>query len=233
MVTQCPSALSQPSAPSMRCWSGGDLSWLPRRRVFRAEFTGPGFPAARQDLEPLSAFYSLKLWTVKAGSLLPSLSNVPVGGCVCKGGSLPGAWAWRAPVAGVLAAPWCHTAASVLRGGRGSGLIQVSWRAPGQSGAQGQAGGLGAAFWTQIFLTFSPVDWWWFFVFFCCCWAWRHWVLFMPSSEKLVIVKCKFFPFSASFPPCPFTSWTKSPGLIWRWWIPQRGNFTAGSRCPF
>lgn len=31
-VGQCPSALSQPSAPSICCWSGGDLSRLPRPR---------------------------------------------------------------------------------------------------------------------------------------------------------------------------------------------------------
>lgn len=45
-VAQCPSALSQPSAPSTRCWSGGHLSRLPRPQSFQIQVYRPWLPCS-------------------------------------------------------------------------------------------------------------------------------------------------------------------------------------------
>lgn len=45
-VAQCPSALSQPSAPSTHCWSGGHLSRLPRPQSFQSQIYRPWLPCS-------------------------------------------------------------------------------------------------------------------------------------------------------------------------------------------
>ena len=200
--------------------------------VFRAEFTGPGF--LWRIAITWSPFQPFILWSFELSK--QDASHPPSVTSQTEAVELKAAVYWeRMPgeclVTEVLRAPWCHVAAPVLRGGWGGGLTQVSSTAQGQSGAQGQACGLTHRLLNSDLSDFLPsglVRVLGFFFLSMKPLSTLHAILWKTGDHEMWI-----FPFSAPFPPGPFTGWTKSPGLTWRWWIPQRGNFPAGSRCPF
>ena len=203
-VGQCPSALSQPSAPSTRCWSGGDLSRLPRPWSSEPSLQALAFLWHIAII--WSPFQPFILWSFelsKQDASHPPLVTSQAEAVGPKGGSLTGsaclASAWWLRSLGpldVASPPLFYGAGGEVDSHRSAQLPKV------RVVPKVERVGWPTDFWTQIFPTFSPVDWWGFWGFF---FFFEHEAIEYPSCHPLK----NWWPWNVNFPLfCFFPTWS-------------------------